>query len=188
MRCALRSFRRCSARVYLGQVRYRDETHPGEHPAIVDVALWQQVQTLLQENRCAGRKRRDPGALLQGLLHCLPCGCAMIASHTTKGNKRYCYYVCAAAQKHGWQTCPAPSVAAGAIERLVVEQIHRSGLDPATPDQTAAWEALTLAAQMAKLRGLIERIDYDGVQGKVSMAFKPGASAHRIEGLTREDS
>ena len=95
--------------VYLGQVRYRDETHPGEHPAIVDGALWQHVQALLQEKRCTRREQRGPGALLQGLLRCLPCGCAMRASHTTKGSKCYRYYVCAAAQKHGWQTCPTPS-------------------------------------------------------------------------------
>jgi site-specific DNA recombinase len=28
---------------YCGQIRYRQEVHPGEHAAIVDPSLWQQV-------------------------------------------------------------------------------------------------------------------------------------------------
>ena len=40
-----------------------------------------------------------------------------------------CYYVCIHAQKHGWSTCPAPSVSAGKIERFVVEQISKLGRD-----------------------------------------------------------
>src|SRR5258707_11339187 len=32
---------------YLGKVRYRDEVHDGEQPAIVDADTWQQCQTLL---------------------------------------------------------------------------------------------------------------------------------------------
>src|SRR5262249_36945687 len=33
---------------YRGQVRYRHELHPGEQPAVVEAALWQRVQDLLQ--------------------------------------------------------------------------------------------------------------------------------------------
>jgi site-specific DNA recombinase len=154
---------------YLGRVRYHDETYQGEHPAIVDAALWHQVQTLLRENRGPGRPRRPPSALLQGLLRCTACGCGMTSSHTTKRNRRYAYYVCAAATKRGWRSCPAPSVSAGAIEQLVLDQVRRAELPAREGD--AAWETLTLSEQIGWLRNFIERIDYDGAQGKVSIAF-----------------
>src|SRR5271155_1593128 len=40
---------------YIGQIQYKHETHPGEHPAIVDPEVWRQVQTLLRRHG-----RRDP--------------------------------------------------------------------------------------------------------------------------------
>src|SRR5437879_4388870 len=33
--------------VYLGKVKHKKEVHPGEHPAIIPVDIWQQVQNLL---------------------------------------------------------------------------------------------------------------------------------------------
>jgi site-specific DNA recombinase len=36
---------------YTGQVRYCNETHPGEHPALIDPTTFAQVQALLQRNR-----------------------------------------------------------------------------------------------------------------------------------------
>jgi len=49
------------------------------------------VQALLRRNGASGGKhvRNRFGALLKGLLYCGPCGCAMIHTHTKKGqNKR----------------------------------------------------------------------------------------------------
>src|SRR5262249_8456984 len=92
--------------LYTGQVRYKQEVHPGEHPALVARALWREARALPQRNRQQGRVRLRQGALLAGLLHCRACGCTMTASHTCKGNRRYRYYVCAGAQQRGWQSCP----------------------------------------------------------------------------------
>ena len=115
-----------------GKLRYKTELHKGEHPAIVDPLKWQKVQDLLQGNRHrgAGLTRNGSGAILKGLLHCRPCGCAMTPTHATKGGKRYRYYVCSNAQKQGWDHCPSQSVPAGQIERIVVEQISKLGQDP----------------------------------------------------------
>jgi site-specific DNA recombinase len=46
------------------------------------------------------------------------------------------YYVCLAAQKKGWHTCPSKSAPAGEMERFVVEQIQRVGSDPAVLEGT----------------------------------------------------
>jgi len=118
---------------YTGKVRYKDELHDGEHEAIIGADLWRQVQSKLQRNgRTGGAMVRNKfGAILKGLLHCVPCGCSMSPTHSTRdGTKRYRYYVCSSAQKRGWQSCPSKSIPAGEIERFVVEQIKDIGRDP----------------------------------------------------------
>jgi site-specific DNA recombinase len=117
---------------YVGKVRYKTEIHDGEHDAIIDAATWQKVQRLLQRNgRTGGAAVRNKyGALLKGLLFCKPCGCAMSPTHSTKGNKRYRYYLCLHAQKIGWDSCPSKSIPAGEIERFVIDQIRHVAHNP----------------------------------------------------------
>src|SRR6516165_9136216 len=123
---------------YNGQVRYKNEVHSGEQPAIVDPGTWQQVQALLAHNGQAQAValRTRSRALLQGLLFCRPCGCAMTPAHVTRGNKRYRYYTCSAAQKKGWHTCPSKSVPALALERFILDRIAQHAHDVAGPTLT----------------------------------------------------
>jgi site-specific DNA recombinase len=118
---------------YVGKVNYHGETFEGEHDAIVDEETWTQVQRLLRKNARtrSGTTRNKHGALLKGLLRCAPCDAAMVHSYTTKGSRRYRYYVCSRAQKEGWTRCPTRGIPAGEIERYMVEQIRRIGADPA---------------------------------------------------------
>lgn len=117
---------------YVGKLRYKDEVHEGEHAGIVDPETWRRVQSLLQRNgRTGGALVRNRfGALLKGLLRCVPCDATMVPTHTKKPDgKRYRYYVCSAAQKRGWHTCPSRSIPATEIERFVVDQIRCVGRD-----------------------------------------------------------
>ncbi len=115
---------------YAGKLRYKKELHNGEHPAIVDPVKWQKVQELLQRHRHKGSAERNgSGAILKGLLYCRPCGLAMSPTYSSKGNKRYRYYICSNVQKRGWDYCPSQSVPAGPMERIVVEQISKVGQD-----------------------------------------------------------
>jgi site-specific DNA recombinase len=153
---------------YIGQVRYKNEVHPGEQPAIVDPATWQEVQAHLAHNgqaRAVALRSRSR-ALLQGLLRCRPCGCAMTPAHVTSGNKRYRYYTCSAAQKKGWHTCPSKSVSAVALERFVLAQI-------APHARHVAWPALAPVEQAERLRQLVTRIDYDGTSRQVAITLRP---------------
>jgi site-specific DNA recombinase len=152
---------------YIGQVRYHQEVHPGEQPALVDRQVWQQVQALLAHNGGARRSaERNPSqALLQGLVRCRPCGCAMTPAHVTRGNKRYRYYTCSAAQKRGWHTCPSKSVPAQALERYVLTQI-------APHARHVAWPTLAPGEQAACLRQVVTRIDYDGMNGQVAIMLR----------------
>jgi site-specific DNA recombinase len=269
---------------YTGKIRYKDEIHEGEHPAIVNRELWQRVQLLLGRNgRTGGAAVRNKfGALLKGILRCVPCGCAMSPTHSTReGNKRYRYYVCTSAQKRGWHTCPSKSIPAGEIERFIVEQIKCVGRDPLLLNETVAqarsqgqlevaaleaerkslerelarwnadvrslleqivpgegnipstarladlqerirgaeqratqireqvitlsrsivdqrevekamaifdpvWDSLTLREQVRVVQLLVERVDYDGSSGKISITFHPTGIKTLADGLAGE--
>jgi site-specific DNA recombinase len=112
---------------YAGHVQYKQEVHAGEHEAIVDPAVWQEVQATFKRN---GPDRSPPvrnryGAFLKGLLHCVPCACAMTPAHSARNKtRRYRYYVCCNAQKRGWGVCPSKAVPAAEIEQFVVERIQ----------------------------------------------------------------
>jgi len=125
-------FKLLTNRIYLGKITYKDEVYEGEHPAIVDEDIFERLQRLLKRNGRSGGKhvRNRFGALLKGLIRCVPCECGMVPTHSTKnGNKRYRYYVCQNAQSRGWHTCPSPSVSAPELERFVIDQIKSIGRD-----------------------------------------------------------
>jgi site-specific DNA recombinase len=154
--------------LYAGQVRYKDEIHDGEQPALIDADTFQRVQALLRSHGpdVGPPSRQRWAALLKGLLRCVPCDCAMTPSHTTrKGGLRYRYYTCVQAQKSGWQTCSSKSIPAQPIEQLVVEQIQRLSHDPAVLEQllttvrqqdearVAEWESERVGLERDLLRG-----------------------------------
>ena len=139
---------------YVGKVRYKDEAHGGEHKAIVDTDVFDRVQTLLQRNGRSGggAVRNKHGALLGGLLRCRACNCGMSHSYSSKGARRYRYYVCQRAQKNGWEACPSPSVPAGEIERVVIDEIKCIGRDPALIKETLTEARREGEEQIAQLK------------------------------------
>jgi site-specific DNA recombinase len=148
--------------IYVGKVRYKDEIHDGEQPALIDTGTFQRVQALLLRNgRTGGAPVRNQfAAILKGLLRCVPCGCAMTPAHTTKGAKRYRYYTCVNAQKRGWQVCPSKSIPAAEIEALVLEQIRCIGRDPALLHETLSQAQKQEDSRLAELdaeRRMLER-------------------------------
>lgn len=148
--------------LYTGRLTYKDEIHDGEHPAIVDDVTFQRVRQMLRRNGAAGgaRVRNQFGAILKGLINCVPCNCAMVPTHATKQDKRYRYYVCAKAQKRGWHNCPSKSIPAGEIEKFVVDQVRGIGRDPALLVETlsgAHAEAKARAGELVAETASLER-------------------------------
>lgn len=139
--------------LYIGRVTYKDEIHEGEQPAIVDEEVFHKVGRLLKINGMTGGRdvRNRFGAILKGLLNCVPCGCAMVPTHTTKKTRRYRYYVCSSAQKRGWHSCPSKSIPAGEIEKFVVDQIKGIGQDPALLGETLTAARSEAKTQIRKL-------------------------------------
>jgi site-specific DNA recombinase len=154
---------------YIGRVRHKGQTYEGEHKAIVPAETWQKVQAILQRNRLSGgsESRNRFGALLKGLIHCVPCRCAMSPSHSTRkgSGRRYRYYVCSRASKVGWDTClSGGSIPAGAMEGFVVDQIRAIGSDEqlikVTVEQAKQQSSERTSALCAELRHLERDLGY----------------------------
>ena len=174
--------------LYVGNIKHKGAVHHGEQPGIVSEELWQQVQDRLRaQSQSKGALARNRfGALLKGLLHCLPCGCAMTPTHATsngahanngatgsKGTKRYRYYLCTGALKLGRHSCPAPSIAAAPIEQQVLDQLKEMDIPVVQTLLADGWSALAPLEQARVLRLLVERVDYDGRAGKLVLALHP---------------
>ena len=102
--------------------------------------LWDRVHEILAKNgHTRGNvTRASTPAPLRGLIRCAHCGKAMTPSHTRRRGRLYRYYVCTGSIKRGADTCPVRSVAAGDIERLVLEQVRRLLRSPEIVSRTVA--------------------------------------------------
>ncbi len=80
--------------VYLGKIRHKEVVWPGQHPPIVDDALWDRVQAHLQSAsaRRRGQKADTEPALLTGKLRD-ETGDRLTPTHSTKSGRRHHYYV-----------------------------------------------------------------------------------------------
>ena len=87
-------YRLLNNRVYLGEAVHKGTAYPGEHNAIIDTRLWEQVHDIMGESprKRANNSRTQTPALLKGLLFSAT-GSAMTPSSTKKGTRQYRYYV-----------------------------------------------------------------------------------------------
>ena len=81
-------------RIYRGEIVHKGAVHPGEHPPIVPLDLWEQVQATVisRASGTATRVRAKQPSLLAGLIYD-GLDRSMTPSHATKGSRRYRYYV-----------------------------------------------------------------------------------------------
>jgi site-specific DNA recombinase len=113
-------------RLYLGEVNYKDSIYAGQHAAILDRKLWEQVRAKLKANRQAPRKRsgRAYKALLTGLLYDGD-GKRFVPTHTSKGGKRYHYYTSQAVIHGKKGDVAGPTrLPADEIEQLVISKFQ----------------------------------------------------------------
>jgi len=204
---------------YTGQIRYKDEAHAGEHEGIVELALFEEVQAKLKANGKTPNYRKDDEEppLLRGILRCRHCDCAMVHSYTSRGTRRYRYYLCNNAQGRGYANCPSPTAPAPELERFVIEEVRGLADDPDLSTLVAArnspeedddapitegdlrqaigwfgmsWDGWNPREQAGRLAGLIRTVHYDGrAGGEISVSLKPdGIRALAAEVLAQEVS
>jgi len=170
-------------RIYRGEIVHKENSYPGEHDAIVDEALWDEVRDKLAANRydrATGTGAAQP-SLLAGLIHD-DAGARMTPSHANKKGTRYRYYV-----SHGLvrgRRSDAPRgrrVPAGDLEALVEDRLCRflaseakmfdaietevrdvnegTELIARAADLAERWPGLAPSDRRAVLSALVERID-----------------------------
>jgi site-specific DNA recombinase len=81
-------------RTYLGEIPHKDQSYAGEHEAIIDRELWENVRKRMSESIRGQRHGTNAAApsLLRGLLYDGD-GNRFTPSHAVKLGKRYRYYV-----------------------------------------------------------------------------------------------
>jgi len=172
-------------RLYLGEAVHKGTSYPGEHQAIIDQPLWDQVHAILQESprqRAANTRTQTP-ALLKGLIF-TDRGIAMTPTVTKKGSRHYRYYTSMDAIRN--RACEGRDsfvrLNAGMVETAVVQHIRsllrapeiasrameaarRTAPDTDEQDVVTAlagfdglWESLFPAEQARIARLLIERV------------------------------
>jgi len=112
-------------RVYLGEITHKGTPYPGQHPAMIDRALWDRVQLQLKDN-VQGERRRPrvtTASLLFGLIYD-EAGTLFTPSHATKEGRRYRYYVSRSVIKIRTKDQTGPvRLPAEEIEELVLSQL-----------------------------------------------------------------
>jgi len=80
--------------VYIGEIRHREERHPGQHEPIMDRELWEQAQRQLRDQaaRCGTGATKAGPSPLAGKLFDEDGECLYVAG-AAKGERRYRYYV-----------------------------------------------------------------------------------------------
>jgi hypothetical protein len=121
-------YRLLNNRVYRGEAVHKGKADPGEHDAIIDEALWDQVHAILKESprKRANNSRSRTPVLLKGLIFS-DTGAAMTPTSTKKGAKLYRYYVSMDVIRNretGEETAPM-RLAAGMVEDTVVTEVRR---------------------------------------------------------------
>jgi len=147
--------------IYIGRVRHKDQTHPGEHRAIIENSLWDEVQKAMKTEGRQGSLRSPTPALLKGLIRCGHCGTSMGATFATKGGKRYRYYLCQRASKSGYDACPLRTVPAGDVENAVLMQMRRALQSPEVIVETCRRAARLEQEELKTLRERLKELDIE---------------------------
>ena len=124
-------------RIYRGEVVHKGIVYPGEHSAIVDEKLWNEVQARLSGNLTSRRQARiESGAVLSGLIFD-DRGNRMSPTYTVRRGNRYRYYI-SQAQLRGKRVGSRSRIGADVVERLIVEQLcQQQRRDDLAADLTA---------------------------------------------------
>lgn len=111
-------------RTYVGEISHKGNVYPGEHEAILDRALFNEVDaslSLSRQNHIDGVHAVESSLLISKVWDAQ--GRRMCPAHTNKRGKRYRYYVGDNRDARLKQTCCR--VPAGELEALVVTQLRQ---------------------------------------------------------------
>ena len=159
-------------RLYVGEVAYQGGIYPGEHDAIVERALWDQVQAQLARNasdRSTTTNAKSP-SLLAGLAYDAQ-ERRLSASHAVKGTRRYRYYITHGNQLAGTED-KAVRLPAHELEQIVVQRLLAWLKEPATvqANMPGGADAALLQAAFARVAKLVSALAGTPAQRRAAVA------------------
>lgn len=190
--------------IYLGKVRQGGELYDGEHDAIISEALWENVQTMLDDARQTKRPARNgkSNALLSGLVFD-DAGNRMVPSHAKRGKTIYRYYVSlplvrtSKKQAGGVSRISAPKIEseviaalekakiapsdAGAddiIRRIKRITLHKHEIEIEHKDDAGKGALLRIAANLGSAKNADRLIQNDGANQRNEPLIKTVALAY----------
>ncbi len=113
-------------RIYQGEITHKGNSYPGEHPAIIEQQLWDDVQAILAQKRVerATGARAKHSSLLGGFVFDAT-GERLTPTYAIKKGTRYRYYISASLTReskrnrsNGWR------IPAGDLEGLVINRVR----------------------------------------------------------------
>ena len=204
-------------RIYRGEVVHKEQSHPGEHPPIIDQPMWDAVQAQLAGNtaeRNSGARNRQPSLLVGMLLD--GDGNRMTPSHAVRKGTRYRYYVSGSLiTSDRTEGSAGLRIPAAEIEQLVSSRVHRWLLDPGGIYKSTAarladssmqqrlvaraaeigkhWPELPVQRKRVVLAALIERVEVSVDQ--IDIRIRPcrlsallDAAATPLQGATDDET
>ncbi|WP_138090997.1 recombinase family protein [Halalkalibacterium halodurans] len=110
-------------RIYIGDIKWRNEYRKGKHSAIIDMELWEQTQKMLKVNSHIQEKVHPGNYPLSGLIKCPECGAPMVQGNSSP---KYKYYQCSKNKNSGKKACSSNLVKKEYAEHYVYEQVFYS--------------------------------------------------------------
>jgi site-specific DNA recombinase len=183
--------------LYIGSIRHKGNTYPGEHAAIIEAEVWERVNQKLdvRSRSQTGRRHRRQEQWLNGSLYCGQCSGALMVKGTTRRGRRYTYYVCPRAEK---QECGQEPLACGELEAAVRRRVSGRGepsdgvSEIARAFRRASYASSTrqVTVEMKDARHWDFRLEADrpsgvgwGEAGRVPRVSRLMALAIKLEGL-----
>jgi site-specific DNA recombinase len=173
-------------RAYLGEVYYRGQHYPAPHQPLVDAALFERAQNILEARSgdYSLRRSNQSDYLLTGLVTCAYCGKRYVGAAANSKAGRYRYYVCFTRQRYGSKHCPGDRLRADHLEDAIIAQLHKllrdeplletairnahAELETAKPKRVA--EAAQVAAEITKTQAALSRYFDAFEQGTLNAA------------------
>ena len=174
--------------IYIGKIRHKDKTFDGQHPAVIEKAIWELIQRRMLDKRSRPRGRAMPAedqSWLKGKMFD-DTGDRLTPTHTKKNGRRIRYYISnrllRGKDPAAWRL-PASDIESK-VENLVLEHISTGANNgtllshPMTRDYQVVragaldWSGMisqkTKSQKQIELAKLIERVDL----GRATMQLK----------------
>ena len=184
--------------IYRGQISHRGTTYPGEHPAIIDDALWNAAHSQLSANRSGERSASAAvPSLLAGIAYDQS-GNRLTPTHAKTGSRRYRYYVSTAGSDP--IRVPAQELEDIAIRELAAclsdelslhalcddDAVHYRGVLANAKRLSDSLRSANLETRITTVRSLIKRIVVGEREISIVVAGEALGAANRT--LRRETS